>query len=185
MTKKVWITLLALLIGCLVAYNFVALIYPETFIMCLTDTRILTVGNFIEERTWLTEMYYYVTGFISFYLFGCISKSKWKLKFWETLVVLALSIASQLLYIYLPEIGIFAGILPMLLIGVFVGNNTKGFLITFILHRVCPFLTLFVRGYNEALPMMNIGSNICLLLESYILLFVSYIICNIKEKKNE
>lgn len=185
MNRKVWFTLLALLIGCLVAYNVIAFFFPETFIMCLTDTRILTLGNFIEERVWLTELYYYGSGFISFYLFGCIAKKKWHLNFWETLLVGGLNIVSQLLYVYVPQIGIFAGVAPMLLVGLFIGNNTKGFLISFLIHFGCQYLILFVRGYEQAIPLMNIASEICMGVESLVLLLCFYIYYNNKEKKHE
>lgn len=185
MNKKVWITLLILLISCLVAYTIIEFVFPETFIMVLTDTNILKIGNFIEERAWLYEIVCYVTSFITFYLFGCISKEKWHLKFYETLIVIALVVCSQLLYVYVPQVGVMAGIIPMLLVGVIIGNRTKLFLGAFIGHNICQYLVLFVRGYNEVLPTLNAGSDICMLLENYVLLFVFYIISNIKEKKNE
>lgn len=181
MTKKVWTTLLFLLIGVLVAYNIIKFFLPDIFIMCLTDTRILALGNFIEERAWLTEVYYYVSGAISFYLFGCISARKWYLNIWETIYVLALNVASQLLYVYLPEISALAGIVTMLMIPLFVGNNTKGFIVAFLTHSVCQHLIIFVRGYTSILPIMNIGSRICLLIEYLILLVCFYINYNIKE----
>lgn len=185
MTKKVWTTLLILLVGTLVAYNVIKFFFTELFFMCLTDTRILALGNFIEERTWLTEIYYYVTGGISFYLFGCIAAKRWYLRFWETMYVLALNVASQLLYVYVPEITAFAGILTMLAIPLVIGDNSKGYIFAFLTHSLCQHLIIFVRGYTTILPVMNIGSTLCLTIESYIVLFCYYIYSNVKEKKNE
>ena len=73
----------------------------------------------------------------------------------------------------------------MLLIALLIGNNTKGFLVAFIVHFACQYLVLFVRGYTEALPILNIGSEICLFIECVIIIFCFYIINNIKERKNE
>lgn len=185
MTKKVWTTLLFLLIGSLIAYNIIKFFLPDIFIMCLTDTRILALGNFIEERAWLTEVYYYASGAISFYLFGCIATRRWFLNWWQTIVVLLLNVVSQLLYVYVPEISSFAGVATLLLITVIMGNNHKGFVIAFLTHSFCQHLIIFVRGYMSILPIMNIGSTICLSIESYIILFCYYIFSNIKEKNYE
>lgn len=185
MGKKVWTTLLILLVGALVAYNVIKFFFPDLFLMCLTDTNILALGNFIEERAWLTEVYYYVSSGISFYLFGCIAAKRWYLRFWETVYVLALNVVSQLLYVYVPEITAFAGILTMLVIPLVIGNNAKGFIVAFLTHSLCQHLVIFVRGYLTILPVLNMGAEICLFIESLIIIFCFYVINNIKERKDE
>lgn len=185
MGKKVWTTLLILLVGALVAYNIIKFFFPDLFLMCLTDTRILALGNFIEERAWLTEVYCYVSSGISFYLFGCIAAKRWYLRFWETIYVLALNVVYQLLCVYVPEITVLAGLETMLVIPLVVGDNAKCFISAFLTHSLCQHLIIFVRGYTTILPMLNIGSTICLTIESYIILFCYYIYSNVKEKKYE
>lgn len=187
MNRKVWTTLLCLLIGTLVAYNFIALVFPEQFIMCLTNTTILKIGEFIETnqiRVWIFNI---TTTGIIYYLWSVVANRTFKLKARQwialpILIVLNYSVA------YLVPTMTYANSVNMMLVIFLVSDKIyKPFIAYFIIHTYSQFMILFVRGYEAALPLLNIGSEICLYFESLVMALVFCIlsVCFKKQDKAE
>lgn len=187
MNKKVWITLLVLLIAALVAYNIVALFFPEEFIMCLTDTAILKFGKFIESRPalyWIVSIL--MTG-TTYYLWSVIANRTFKIGIIQILTIPVLVALTYGLGHLVPQMAVANNIVMMLVIFIVSKEKYANYLPFYILHIYSQYMILFVRGYNEALPLMNIGSNICMYMESLTMAIVFCIlaVCFKRREKNE
>lgn len=187
MNKKVWITLLVLLIAALVAYNIVALFFPEEFIMCLTDTAILKFGKFIESRPalyWIVSIL--MTG-TTYYLWSVIANRTFKIGIIQILTIPVLVALTYGLGHLVPQMAVANNIVMMLVIFIVSKEKYANYLPFYILHLYSQYMILFVRGYNEALPLMNIGSNICMYMESLTMAIVFCIlaVCFKRREKNE
>lgn len=187
MNKKVWITLLVLLIAALVAYNIVALFFPEEFIMCLTDTAILKFGNFIESRPALYWIVSILMTSTTYYLWSVIANRTFKIGIIQILTIPVLVALTYGLGHLVPQMAVANNIVMMLVIFIVSKEKYANYLPFYILHIYSQYMILFVRGYNEALPLMNIGSNICMYMESLTMAIVFCIlaVCFKRREKNE
>ena len=93
MNKKIFTTMLILCCSFLFTFNILKFAFPEKFLLCLTNSEIEKIGNFISSDKIITEIYYYITAFISLYLFTCCCCGKLYLSFKETLFVVVGTIA--------------------------------------------------------------------------------------------
>lgn len=185
MNKKVWITLLALLISVLVAYNIFALFFPEQFIMCLTDTAILKFGEFIESNVYVYWIVSILMTSIIYYLWSVVANKTFKLGLLQWLFIPIGTAITYIVATFASQIGVISNIAIMLAIFLISKQNYKQYILFYIINLVSQYLILFVRGYNEALPQMNFGSNLCLWFEGFILVLVFSIISIQHERRSK
>ena len=187
MNKKVWITVLSLLISSLIAYNVIALFYPEQFIMCLTDTTILKMGNFIEKNVYIYWIVSVLMTGATYYLWSVIANRTFKLGIVQIITIPILIVLTYGIAHLVPELTLTNNIAMMLIIFIVSKEKYDKYLIFYIIHMFSQYLILFVRGYNEALPLMNFGSNICMYLESFVMsiTFCIIAVCFRRREKNE
>lgn len=187
MNKKVWITLLALLISALVAYNIVAFFFPEQFIMCLTNTGILKFGEFIESSPYIYWIYSIVLTFTLYYLWSVVANKTFKLKLYQYGIIAILVAITYLVQEFIPAMTLVNNIIMMLAIYFFSKQENKFYILFFAIYMYSQYMILFVRGYEAALPLMNTGSELCLFMENLVLCLVFAIISIYKKRriKNE
>ena len=104
MNKKVWITVLSLLISSLIAYNVIALFYPEQFIMCLTDTTILKMGNFIEKNVYIYWIVSVLMTGATYYLWSVIANRTFKLGIVQIITIPILIVLTYGIAHLVPEL---------------------------------------------------------------------------------
>ena len=100
MRKKVFTTMLALVIGAMITYYVLKFFFPERFILMITDPNILTFGEFLENHKIFDIIFSITMSFVTLYLFSCGSASKTHLNWWKTLIVLGVAIFNVLTSAY-------------------------------------------------------------------------------------
>ena len=88
MNKKVLRTMITLVVVFLVALYVLKIFFPEQFVMAIQNEQFIAVGNFIDQRQWLTLVLTGITTFIVMYLYLCAVTKKWRLKLKEILFLI-------------------------------------------------------------------------------------------------
>lgn len=185
MNKKVWTTLLCLLIGALVVYNFTALVLPEQFIMCLTNTTILKIGEFIEANQVIVWIFNILTTGIIYYLWSVVANRTFKLKARQWIALPILMACTYGLGTLVPAMAYANNVNMMLVIFLISNKSYKPYILYFVIHTYSQFMILFVRGYEAALPILNIGSELCMWFESLVMALVFCILSVCFKKKDK
>lgn len=182
MNKKVFRTMIALVVIFLVALYVLKIFFPEQFVMSIENEKLIAIGNYIDNNEWAYYLFGIVTSFLTYWLYLCAVCKKWYLNWWQCLIVLAVigasigfnfvdvNLCSALSYssfIFLPFI---------------FKAELKPVAIVFTTHIFAQFLTTSIR--NLPVYMVNVNSLIFALItiEMYFWLLLFYIYYNYKEK---
>lgn len=181
MNKKVFRTMIALVVIFLVALYVLKIFFPEQFVMSIENEKLIAIGNYIDNNEWAYYLFGIVTSFLTYWLYLCAVCKKWYLNWWQCLIVLAVigasigfnfvdvNLCSALSYssfIFLPFI---------------FKAELKLVAIVFTIHIFAQFLTTSIR--NLPVYMVNVNSLIFALItiEMYFWLLLFYIYYNYKE----
>lgn len=182
MNKKVFKTMIALVIIFLLACYILKIFFPEQFVLSVENKTIIAIGNYIDNNEWAYYLFGIFTSFLTYWLYLCAVCKKWYLNWWQCLIVLAIigasigfnfvdvNLCSALSYssfIFLPFI---------------FKAELKPVAIVFTTHIFAQFLTTSIR--NLPVYMVNVNSLIFALItiEMYFWLLLFYIYYNYKEK---
>lgn len=192
MNKKVFISMLALVVSFLVGIYVLKIFYPEEFMMTIQNEKLIKVGTFIDNHKWLYLIVYFISGLISDYLyFGAVCRQKllnWKL----LLIIIIYDLAFASLYTFgtieliseLSNVIIALSTAYMIFVPMLFTKELKPLSITYTANYVSQALSLYIRSLPILLITTNILTTLLMSVECYFWLLLCYIIFNYKEKKN-
>lgn len=183
MRKKVFITMLSLVIGVMVAYYVLKFLFPEKFLLMITDPNILRFGEFLETHKIFDTIFSIIMSFVTLYLFACGSASKTHLNWWKTLIVLGVATFNVLLAQYWTDFFLHISIVSMFFCASLEDCKLRPATLIFSIHGFLQLFLLKIRGFDSILPVMNKAVVHTLGMENLIWLVLFYIIFNFKKEK--
>lgn len=183
MNKKVFKTMIALVVIFLVALYVLKIFFPEQFVMSIENEKLIAIGNYIDNNEWAYYLFGIVTSFLTYWLYLCAVCKKWYLNWWQCLIVLAVigasigfnfvdvNLCSALSYssfIFLPFI---------------FKAELKPVAIVFTTHIFAQFLTTSIRNLPVYIQYYNSLIFAFLTFECYLWLFLFYIYYNYNKEK--
>lgn len=183
MNKKVFKTMIALVVIFLIALYVLKIFFPEQFVMSIENETIITIGNYIDSNAWAYYLFGIATSFLTYWLYLCAVCKRWYLNWWQCLIVLAVigaSIGFNFIDVNLCSALNYSSFifLPFIF-----KAELKPVAIVFTTHIFAQFLTLSIR--NLPIYMNAVNSLIVNIVgfETYLWLFLFYIYYNYKRKE--
>ena len=183
MNKKVFKTMIALVVIFLIALYVLKIFFPEQFVMSIENETIITIGDYIDNNAWAYYLFGIATSFLTYWLYLCAVCKRWYLNWWQCLIVLAVigasigfnfvdvNLCSALSYssfIFLPFI---------------FKAELKPVAIVFTTHIFAQFLTTSIRNLPVYIQYYNSLIFAFLTFECYLWLFLFYIYYNYNKEK--
>lgn len=182
MNKKVFISMLVLVISFLVGIYVLKIFFPEEFMMSIQNENLIKIGTFIDERKWLYYLCNGITAFITYWLYCCACCSRKYLKWYECLYIVITIIVIRIFGLYID-----ANIRTILSVTSFVflpalmkGDLTKC-AIVYTIHGISQGLSLGIRTLPLYLKTADFMTFLVLALECYLWLVLFYVIYNYKK----
>lgn len=181
MNKKIAKTLLVLSVLYICAFYVIKFIFPEFLLDQLTDPNVLALGNFLNSHTILLLGVGMLTTFLTFYLFVCASRGKFKLKLKEFIYIIAGVILSFVVTILAPNLMTHTSTSIMLLLALLCNGKKEYFIPTFIIHGYLSQFLSAIKGYETIITEINAVSGFMLGIEGWLWLFIFSLVFYLKE----
>ena len=184
MNIKVARTMLILCGIYIVGFYILKFAFPEKLLLTITDPTIIHFGEFIESSPIYLNIYYFVSTFLTFYLFVSASRASFKAKWYELLYIAVADVIYILITDYLPNLSIHTSISFMFLLALLCKGKFKYAVPTFIVHGYLQEFLLAIRGFEYFLLEINIASGFVLCIECYVWLLLFALLFYLMEKRN-
>lgn len=184
MNIKIARTMLILCAIYLVGFYVLKFAFPEQLLLTITGPKILYVGEFIESSIVYLNIYYFISTFVTFYLFVSASKGSFKAKWYELLYIAVADALYILVTDLLPDLSIHTSISLMFLLVLLCKGQLKYAVPTFIVHGYFSEFLFAIRGLEYFILEINIASGIVLSLEGYVWLVLFGLMFYLMERKN-
>ena len=184
MNIKIAKTMLALCIVYILGFYVLKFIFPEYLLLTITDPNILTVGKFIESSVVCVEIYYFITRFITYYLFASASKGSFRLNWLQLVYILVAVALDGLISWFLPDLAVHTSISLMFLTALLCKGKFAYTTIAFIIHGFLSQFMFSIRGFETIFYTANIASYFVLSIECFVWMIIVGLIFYLKEKKD-
>lgn len=183
MNKKVFVSMLILVMCSLTALYVAKGFFPEQFMMNVQNEQLISIGNFIDTHKWSFYLFGSITSFITYWLYCCAICKRFYLKWYECVAILIV-IAGSIGLTYLDAAFLtHYSICAMLFLPLLFGGKLKETAIVYGVHGLAQILSLKIRN----LPMYMVGVNSLTLflmnIECIFWLLLFYVIFNYKKKE--
>lgn len=183
MNKKVFKTMIALVIVFLLACYILKIFFPEQFILSVENEIIIAIGNYIDGNEWAYYLFGIFTSFLTYWLYLCAVCRKWYLNWWQCLIVLTvigISIGFTFVDINLYTALSYSSFvfLPMIF-----RANLKEVGFVYPIHLLSQAITLSVRNLTLYLAVINSLNIFILSIDTYLILLLFYLFLNYKKEK--
>ena len=182
MNKKVLKTMIALVVIFLSAFYVLKIFFPEQFVLCIENAKLVEIGNYIDSHKWSYYLFGVITSFTTYWLYLCAVCRKWYLNWWQILIVLGVIGGSIGLSFYDATLTASFGVLSMIVLPLLFKADYRATLIVFSVHYLSQTLTLKIRNLPLYIAYYNSLSFLFLTLEMFMWLFLFYLYYNYKEK---
>lgn len=183
--KKIYVSMLVLTVAFLIGMYVLKFFFPEEFMFAIQNENIVKVGKFIDSRQWLYTICCVITSTATYYLYICASSHRLRLKWYEVIILVAVSVAVRLTGLYVDEaLRTAISLSSFLFLPALMGGDIKTSAITYTIHLFAQALSLGIRN----LPMYftntpNFVITMLMTFECYLWLVLMYIIFNYKKEK--
>ena len=184
MNKKIAKTLLTLCILYIVAFYIMKFIFPDFLLLQITDVNVINFGKFVESWTGYTHIYYVLSTFLTFYLFVCASRGKFKINWKEFLLILIATVINRLITELYPDLMVHTSTSLMFLLALFCKGKKEYFIPAFVIHGYLSQFLFSIRGFETIINQINIASGFVLSVECYVWLLFLSLLFYIKENEN-
>lgn len=184
MNIKIAKTLLVLNIVYIVAFYIIKFMFPDFLLLQITDPNVLKLGSFIESSKVTSEIYYFLSTFLTFYLFVCASTGKFKRKWYELIYIAVAVIINNLTTDFFPELCVHTSTSLMFLLALLCKGKMLYSVPAFVTYGYLSQFLFSIRGFEAIILNINIASGIILGLECYVWLFLFSLLFYLKESKD-
>lgn len=178
MNKKVFISMLVLTISFLVGLYILKIFFPQEFMMNIQNDKLIVIGNFIDNHTWLYYICCGVTAFITYWLYCCACKRKLYLNWKETLIVIGFIVGIRIISFYDNNLATHISISSFFIIPLICKFDLKIATIVYSVHGLSQVLSLGIRNLPLYLTNSNYIVVLLMTIECYFWLLLFYIIFN-------
>lgn len=184
MNIKIARTMLSLFIAYILGFYLLKFIFPEQLLFVITDPNILAFGDFIQSKTTYLHIYQVVSSYLTFYLFVCASRAKFKLKWQEALYILAGVVICKAVNMFAQEFYVHTSTCVMLILA-WLCKGKLGYTVTsFTIHGTLSQFLFSIRGFDTIIYKINIASGFVLSLEGFAWLLILALVFYLKENEN-
>lgn len=183
MNIKIAKTLLILNIVYIVAFYIIKFAFPDFLLLQITDPNVLKLGSFIESSEVWLQIYYFLSTFLTFYLFVCASTGKFKRKWYELIYIAVAVIINRLVTDFLPELCVHTSTSLMFLLALLCKSKMQYAVPAFVIYGYLSQFLFSIRGFETIILKINIASGFVLGLECYVWLFLFSLLFYLKESK--
>ena len=182
MNKKVLRTMITLVVVFLVALYVLKIFFPEQFVMAIQNEQFVKIGNFIDQRQWLTLVVSGIMTFVTMYLFVCAVAKRWVVPKIQLILIVAFIASTRLLCLYDASLASGIMTMSMLIIPATLNADLKTTACVFSVHYTSQLLSLKIRDLPFLLTNINSVISISLTFESYLWLLLLYLFNNYKRR---
>lgn len=182
MNKKVFKTMIVLVIVFLISLYILKIFFPEQFVMSIENEKLIAIGNYIDNNLWAYYLFGIFTSFITYWLYLCAVCRIWYLNWWQCLIVLVtigISIGFNFIDVNLCSALNYAS---FILLPFIFKAELKTVAIVFTTHIFAQFLTLSIRNLPMYIATLNSLNIFLLSIDLYLWLFLFYIYFNYKKE---
>ena len=185
MNKKVFKTMIALVVIFLVACYVLKIFFPEQFALSLENNTLVNIGNYMDKNLWIRYPFGVLTSFITYWLYLCATCRKWYLKWWECLIVLVTIGATIGLRFVDTNLSSVISYTSFVFLPFMFKAELKPVAICYTIHITNQFLTLSIRNLIAYVATVNALNIMILSIDMYMWLVLLYITFNYKTKNKE
>lgn len=183
MNKKVFISMLVLVISFLVGIYVLKVFFPEEFMMSIQNENLIKIGTFIDERKWLYYLCNGITAFITYCLYCCACSGRKILKWYEYLYIVATIIICRVVNLYDVNMATIISWCSFLFLPALCKGNIKVSAFVFTTHSILQGLSIKIRSLPMYLVTTNFITFTLMTFECYFWLLLFYIIFNYKKRE--
>ena len=183
MNKKVFISMLSLSVCFLIGMYVLKFFFPEEFMMCIQNEKLITIGTFIDSHEWLYYICCGATAFITYWLYCCACKGSLRLKWYEILEILLVIVICRVVNFYDVTMATAISMSSFFFLPAIMKGDLRRSALTYTTHTMCQALSLGIRNLPIYLTSTNFITMLILGLESYLWLILFYIIFNYKKRE--
>lgn len=182
MNKKVFKTMIALVVIFLVTCYVLKIFFPEQFILSVENKTIIAIGNYIDNNAWAYYIFGIATSFLTYWLYLCAVCKRWYLNWWQCLIVLAVIGAS--IGFSFVDVNLCSALsyTSLIILPFIFKAELKPVAIVFTTHIFAQFLTTSIRNLPVYIAYYNSLIFAFLTAECYLWLLLFYVYFNYKEK---
>ena len=152
--------------------------------MAIENEQFIKIGNFIDQRQWLTLVVSGIITFTTMYIYNCAVSKMWKLPLRETFVLVLFVVITRFLSLY--DVNLASGIMTMsmFIIPTLLKSDLKIVASIFSIHYMSQLLSLKIRNLPFLLTNINSVIAIAMSFETYLWLLLLYLYSNYKKGRN-
>ena len=186
-SKKLYVSMLILVIAFLFFMYILKIWFPEQFVMAIENERIIKIGNYIDSHKILYYICCGISAFATYWLYLCAVSHRLYLKWYECLYVAIAVLVSILCSIYDPTLYIIVNWTSFVILPALCKGDMKSCAIVLTTHALAQMFSLRIRNFTLYFTNnITFITSLLMTLESYLWLVLMYIIFNIKiVKKGE
>lgn len=193
MNKKVYKTILFLVIGFLCAFYIMKIFFPSQFIMVVEAEGFVKAGQFIDSHKWLSIIFGLCVSILGDYLyFGAVCRQrrlKWSLwviiLLYEIAFVLYYNLASPEIIMEYSNVVVVLNTCYMIFVPALYTKELKPLAITYTITSVAQLLTLSIRNLGMLMVEVNSITNLLVCFESYLWLVALFMLFTHRKNKEE
>lgn len=183
MNKRVFISMIGLVIGFLLLMYVLKFFFPEQFLFAIENDTIIEIGSYIDNHAWAYYIVGITTSFITYWLYLCAVCGKYRLSIKETAVVLVvIGISIGISFKDESAVAIVSYISLVALPAIFGSRNIKALAIVFSVHTLAQYFSLQIRDLPLFFTDVNTVTATIVGGECYLWLILFYIIYNYKRE---
>lgn len=180
--KKLYISMIVLIISFLVAMYVLKIFFPQQFVMAVENERLISIGNYIDSHKWAYYLFGIFTSFVTYHFYCCAVCKRLYLKLWQYLVILA-TIGLNIGFTFIDtRISSYISIMSFVVLPFIFKANLKEVAIVYPIHGLAQILTLSIRNLPTYIQYCNMLFATMLTFECYLWLILFYIIFNLKKE---
>lgn len=193
MNKKVWTAMLVLTVVFLCFLYVAKMFFPQEFVMCIENERLIQIGSFIDNHKWMSYIVGILIGFLGDYLyFGAVTRQT-KINIKLLLIIIGYNLIYNYFYTFVSpnllfeyqELFVLSSTCYMIFVPCLFTRELLPLSITYCASYISQTLSLEIRNFATLLTNVNSITMICFSAEAYLWLLLCFILFNYKkgEKK--
>lgn len=183
LNKKVWTAMLVLTVVFLCFLYVAKIFFPQEFVMCIENERLIQIGNFIDNHRLIYYVFCAITSFITYYLYCGACCKKLKFNFKEILFIICTIVGIRLINFVDVNIATHLNISSFIFIPAILKGDLKLTSITYLIHGLAQILSLSIRNLPMYLSTNNTVIIVLLSIDMYFWLLLLFIIFNYKKEE--
>lgn len=183
MNKKVFISMLSLVVAFLLSLYILKIFFPENFILTIENENLIKIGMFIDSHILFKYLFGIFTSFITYSLYCSAVSKKWVLSVKQYLIILiVIGINIGLSFVDLSIYQHF-NICSMIVLPLLFGAELKPVAIVYSIHGLSQILSLSIRNLPMYMTNVNALTRHIVGIECWLWLVLFYLIYNYKKKE--